>query len=72
MPAAAAALATAPETLRIPPADVSDTFIDVDHVAEPPGPGALELLIKVTTTAGADGSIYLDGAGNTKRVEFPG
>jgi hypothetical protein len=72
VPAAAAALATAPETLHIAPADVSDTFIDVDHVAEPPGPGGLELLVKVTTTSGANGFIYLDGAGNIKRVEYPG
>lgn len=70
--AAAAALAAAPETLRIAPADVSETFIDIDHIAEPPGPGALELLVKVTTTSGADGFIYLDGASNIKRVEYPG
>jgi hypothetical protein len=69
--AAAAALAAAPETLRIAPGDVSKTLIDIDHVAEPPGPGALELLVKVTTTAGADGWIYFDGAGNIKRVEYP-
>ena len=50
----------------------SETFIDIDHVAEPPGPGALELLVKVTTTSGADGFIYLDGASNIKRVEYPG
>ncbi|WP_123027522.1 DUF1707 SHOCT-like domain-containing protein [Mycolicibacterium stellerae] len=72
VPAAAAALAAAPETLRIAAADVSETFIDIDHVAEPPGPGALELLVKVTTKSGTDGFIYLDGASNIKRVEFPG
>ena len=70
--AAAAALAAAPETLRIAPGDVSETFIDIDHIAEPPGPGALELLVKVTTTSGANGFIYLDGASNIKRVEYPG
>ena len=69
--AAAAALQAAPETLRIAPGDVSETFIDVDHIAEPSGQGALELLVKVTTTSGADGWIYLDGAGNIKRVEYP-
>lgn len=69
--AAAAALQAAPETLRIAPADVSSTYIDVDHIADPAGPGALELLVKVTTTSGADGYIYLDGAGATKRVEYP-
>lgn len=69
--AAAAVLKAAPETLRIAPGDVTDTFIDVDHVAEPPAPGALELLVKVSTKSGADGWIYLDGAGNTKRVEYP-
>jgi hypothetical protein len=71
VPAAAAALAAAPETLRIAAADVSETFIDIDHIAEPPGPGALELLVKVTTKSGADGFIYLDGASNIKRVEYP-
>jgi Domain of unknown function (DUF1707) len=71
--AAAAALRAAPETLRIAPADVSETFIDIDHIADDPaGPGALELLVKVTTTSGADGFIYLDGASNIKRVEYPG
>jgi hypothetical protein len=71
--AAAAALRAAPETLRIAPADVSKTFIDIDHISEDPaGPGALELLVKVTTTSGADGFIYLDGASNIKRVEYPG
>ena len=51
---------------------LGDASIDIDHVAEPPGPGALELLVKVTTTSGADGFIYLDGASNIKRVEYPG
>jgi hypothetical protein len=72
VPAAAAALAAAPETLHIAPADVSETFIDIDHVSEPPGPGALELLVKVTTRSGTDGFVYLDGAGNIKHVEYPG
>ena len=70
--AAAAALQNAPETLRIAPTDVRETFLDIDHVADPAGPGALELLVKVTTTSGADGFIYLDGASNIKRVEYPG
>lgn len=69
--AAAAALQAAPATLRIAPADVKETFLDVDHVADPGGPGALELLVKVTMTSGANGWIYLDGAGNIKRVEYP-
>jgi Domain of unknown function (DUF1707) len=70
--AAAAALQAAPETLHIAPSDVSETFIDIDHIADPAGPGALELLVKVTTTSGANGFIYLDGASNIKRVEYPG
>jgi hypothetical protein len=70
--AAAAALQAAPETLRIARPDVSDTYLDIDHIAEPDGPGALELLVKVTTTSGTNGFIYLDGAGNIKRVEYPG
>lgn len=69
--AAAAALRAAPETLRIAPQEVREAFIDVDHIAEPPGQGALELLVKITTTDGRDGWIYLDGAGNIKRVENP-
>jgi hypothetical protein len=69
--AAASALQAAPETLRIPPGDVSETFIDIDYVAEPPAPGALELLVRVSTTSGQDGWIYLDGASNIKRVEYP-
>lgn len=69
--AAAAALQAAPETLRIAPDEVSETFIDVDHITEPPEPGALELLVKVSTKSGTDGWIYLDPAGNIKRVEYP-
>jgi hypothetical protein len=68
--AAADALQAAPETLRIAPGDVEQTFIDIDHIADPP-PGTLELLVKVSTTAGTDGWIYLDGASNIKRVENP-
>ena len=70
--AAAAALQSAPDTLRIAHADVRETFLDIDHVADPAGPGALELLVKVTTTSGVNGFIYLDGACNIKRVEYPG
>ena len=44
---------------------------DIDQIAEPPAPAALELLVKVTTKAGTDGWIYLDAAGNVKRVEYP-
>jgi len=29
-------------------------------------------LVKVTTKSGTDGFIYLDGASNIKRVEYPG
>jgi hypothetical protein len=69
--AAAAALQAAPDTLRIARTDVSDTYVDIDHIADPAGPGTLELLVKVTTTSGANGFIYLDGASNIKRVEYP-
>jgi Domain of unknown function (DUF1707) len=69
--AVAEVLRTAPETLRIAPADVSEVFVDVDHIADPSGPGALELLVKVEAKSGGDGFIYLDSAGNTKRVEYP-
>lgn len=72
IPAAAAALQAAPATLRIAPTDVKETSLDIDLVADPGGPGGLELLIKVTTTAGPNGWIYLDGASNIKRVEYPG
>lgn len=30
------------------------------------------MLVKVTTTSGMNGFIYLDGASNIKRVEYPG
>ena len=69
--AAAAACRPRPKHCGSQPGDVAKTFIDVDHIAEPPEPGALELLVKVTTTSGADGWIYLDGASNIKRVEYP-
>ena len=64
------ALRNAPETLGIAPTDVGDVIIDIDPVGDPP-PGALELVIKVDKKSGGDGFIYLDSAGNTKRVEYP-
>ena len=69
--AIAEVLRGAPEVLGIAPADVSTTFLDVDHIKDPPGPGALELLVKVDRKSGGSGFIYLDSAGNTKRVEYP-
>ncbi|MGW0160247.1 DUF1707 SHOCT-like domain-containing protein [Mycobacterium sp. NPDC003323] len=72
IPAAIAAWQGAPATLGIAPADVSDTYLDVDHVTGPDGgAGALELLIRVSTDAGTNGYIYLDPAGNVLRVENP-
>jgi hypothetical protein len=71
VPAAAAALQNAPATLQIAPGDVSDTSLDIDYIADPAGPGALELLVKVTTNAGTNGWIYLDGATKVKRVVNP-
>jgi hypothetical protein len=68
--AVAQVLRSAPETLGIAPDDVGDVVIDVDHMADPP-PGALELLVKVSKKSGGDGYLYLDSAGNTKRVEYP-
>ena len=69
--ALAEVLRGAPEVLGIAPADVSTTFLDVDHIKDPPGPEALELLVKVDRKSGGSGFIYLDSAGNTKRVEYP-
>ncbi|MGZ6780899.1 MAG: hypothetical protein ACXVGO_18140, partial [Mycobacterium sp.] len=71
IPAAAAAIRNAPQTLQIAPADVAETSVDVDYIADPAGPGALELLVKVTTKSGTNGWIYLDGASSIKRVENP-
>ncbi|WP_233213722.1 DUF1707 SHOCT-like domain-containing protein [Mycobacterium hubeiense] len=71
VPAATEMLRNAPATLGIDPADVSGAFLDVDHIQDPAGPGALELLIKVDTKSGGSGLIYLDGASNIKRVEYP-
>ncbi|MCF6389794.1 DUF1707 domain-containing protein [Mycobacterium sp. MBM] len=62
---------SAPATLQIAPGDVQDSYLDVDHIAEPGTPGALETLIRVTTKSGLDGFIYLDPAGAVKRVENP-
>jgi hypothetical protein len=56
----------APETLGIAPDDVGEVYVDIDQVD-----GALELLVKVEKKSGGDGYIYLDSAGNTKRVEYP-
>ena len=69
--AIAGVLRGAPETLGIKHDDVSEVFVDIDHVQDPTGVGALELLVKVTKSSGGDGYIYLDNAGNIKRVEFP-
>jgi hypothetical protein len=69
--AIAEVLRGAPETLGINPADVSEVFVDIDHIQDPTGVGALELLVKVDAKSGGSGYIYLDSAGNTKRVEYP-
>lgn len=69
--ATVAAWQSAPATLQIAPDDVQDSYLDVDHIAEPGGPGALETLIRVTTKSGMNGFIYLDPAGAIKRVENP-
>lgn len=72
IPAAIAAWNGAPATLGIAPADVADTYLDVDHVAGPGGgPGALELLVRVSTDSGTNGYVYLDPAGTVLRVEMP-
>ena len=71
VPAAVAAWAAAPATLQIAPGDVEDTYFDVDHIAGPPGPGGLEILLRVSTRSGTDGYIHLDPAGQILRVEQP-
>ena len=68
--AVAEVLRGAPETLGIAPDDVEEVFVDIDHIDDP-APGALELLVKVDRKSGGEGFIYLDSAGNTKRVEYP-
>jgi hypothetical protein len=70
--AVAEVLRLAPETLGIPPDDVGEVWVDIDNMADPAGPPALELLVKVEKKSGGDGFIYLNPAGNTKRVEYPG
>lgn len=69
--ATVAAWQSAPATLQIAPDDVQDSYLDIDHISEPGGPGALETLIRVTTESGTNGYIYLDPAGAVKRVENP-
>jgi hypothetical protein len=69
--AVADVLRGAPETLGVAPDDVSEIVVDIDHIADPAGPGALDLLVKVDRKSGGSGFLYLDSAGNTKRVEYP-
>lgn len=71
VPAVVAALRDAPATVGIPAEDVSDLVVDIDHVQDPAGPGGLELLVKVSSTSGGDGFVYLDSAGHIKSVEQP-
>jgi hypothetical protein len=72
VPAAVRELQSAPATLGISPDDVSEVYLDIDELAQQPTtPSGLELLIKVTGRSTGDGYIYLDSAGNTKRVELP-
>lgn len=66
------ALRAAPEMVGVQPSDVSEIVVDIDEVPGPDGAPALELLVQVSSKSGADGYIYLDSAGNTKRVEYPG
>lgn len=68
IPATAAALAAAPATLNIAPADVSSSYLDIDHVA---AEGGLELLVKITTKSGSSGYLYLDPSAKVKRIENP-
>ncbi|WP_194166687.1 DUF1707 domain-containing protein [Mycolicibacterium sp. P9-22] len=69
--ATVAAWLSAPATLQIAPDDVEDSYLDIDHIEEPGGPGALETLIRVTTKSGKNGFLYLDPSGAIKRVENP-
>lgn len=69
--ATVAAWQSAPATLQIAPGDVDDSYLDIDHIAEPGGPGALETLIRLTTKSGMNGFLYLDPAGAITRVENP-
>jgi hypothetical protein len=69
--ATVAAWRSAPATLQIAPDDVEDTYLDIDHIRAPGGPGALETLIRVTTKSGLNGYVYLDPAGALIRVENP-
>ena len=66
-----AAWRSAPATLQIAPTDVEDSYLDIDHIGDPGGPGALETLIRITTKSGTNGFVYLDPAGAITRVENP-
>ena len=70
VPAVVEALRVAPETVRIPAADVSEVVLDIDDVPGATSP-ALELMVKVSSTSGDSGFIYLDRAGALTRVEYP-
>jgi hypothetical protein len=71
VPAVVEALRVAPDTLGIPAADVSEVVLDIDDVAGSTAPAPLELMVKVSSTSGGSGFVYLDRAGAVTRVEHP-
>ena len=57
-----------PQATKRTPADVSSSYLDIDHVA---AEGGLELLVKITTKSGSSGYLYLDPSAKVKRIENP-
>lgn len=66
-----AAVQAAPATVGIAPDDVSEVVLDIDEVQDAGGTSALEAMVKVSSTSGGSGFVFLDGAGAVKSVEHP-
>ncbi len=60
----------APETLRIKPSDVKNTYLIVEPATDPTTPGAVSLSLYVSSDYGS-GSIVFSGDGTIKRLNLP-
>ena len=61
----------APQTLNMKPADVKNTYLIFEPSRDPTTPDTLSISIYVSSDYGS-GYIQLDGAGNTKNINYPG
>jgi Domain of unknown function (DUF1707) len=60
----------APETLRMKPSDVKNTYLIVEPATDPTTPGAVSLSLYVSSDYGG-GSIVFSGDGTIKRLNLP-